>query len=79
MFVDIEVNVDTPRCKTFFSANTHHASITFDKRQLDQFSKVVHLGHQEFTKPGRNDAFAIKVIKLGGVHHDFSVWAIFRA
>lgn len=64
--VGVEVNAYATRCEAFFGAHADHASIAFDEGHLYQFSKVVHLSHDQLSEPGRDNAVAIKVLQFVG-------------
>ena len=62
--IGIEVNAEATRREAFLGAHADHAGVAFDERHVDEFSKVVHLGHDQFSEPWRHNAVAIEVFEL---------------
>lgn len=64
--VGVEVNAHATRREAFFGAHADHASVAFDEGHLYQFSKVVHLSHDQLSEPGRDNAVAVIVFEFVG-------------
>ena len=59
LHIGVELHAHTSRCQALLGANRHNTGLAIDERQLVDLAEVVHLGHQQFAKPRRDDPLAV--------------------
>ena len=67
-----QLHPNAPRGQAFLCAIGHDAVLWVHKRQISQFVEIVHLRHDQLSKPRRNDAFAFVVVHFVFVVNHFT-------